>query len=104
MGQATVYEFEWDPAKAFSNGRKHSVSFDQATTVFLDPLALTAYDASNSLHEERWLRLALMPAASSWQWLTRTKSSARSAHGCASSRRARRLNANAATMKKNRNR
>ncbi len=59
MGQATVYEFEWDPTKALSNVRKHGVSFDQATTVFFDPLALTVYDASNSLREERWFTLGL---------------------------------------------
>jgi hypothetical protein len=32
------YEFEWDPAKAASNLRKHGVSFDEASTVFGDPL------------------------------------------------------------------
>ena len=31
--------FEWDPAKAKSNIRKHGISFDEAVTVFKDPLA-----------------------------------------------------------------
>ena len=31
--------FEWDRAKAASNVQKHSISFDEAVTVFKDPLA-----------------------------------------------------------------
>lgn len=57
MSQETVYEFEWDPAKALSNLQKHAVSFDQAATVFLDALALTVYDAASSQDEERWFTL-----------------------------------------------
>ena len=30
------FNFEWDPAKAASNARKHSVTFDNAATVFQD--------------------------------------------------------------------
>jgi uncharacterized DUF497 family protein len=41
---ATVYDFEWDPTKAFHNARKHGVNFDQTATVFLDALALTVCD------------------------------------------------------------
>lgn len=37
-------KFEWDLAKAATNRRKHGVSFSEATTVFLDPLAATASD------------------------------------------------------------
>ena len=37
-----------DPAKALSNLAKHGVSFDQAATVLLDPLALTVFDAEHS--------------------------------------------------------
>jgi uncharacterized DUF497 family protein len=44
MNRGTVYEFQWDPAKAQSNARKHGVTFDQAAAVFLDTLALTVYD------------------------------------------------------------
>jgi uncharacterized DUF497 family protein len=32
-----AYEFEWDPAKADANYRKHGVSFEEAVTVFGDP-------------------------------------------------------------------
>ena len=49
----TNYDFQWDPAKALSNLNKHGVTFDQAATVFLDALALTVYDAANSLDEDR---------------------------------------------------
>jgi len=53
----TVYEFLWDPAKAQWNAHKHDITFDQAATVFLDALALTVYDESNSQDEERWFTL-----------------------------------------------
>jgi uncharacterized protein len=36
--------FEWDPRKASSNRRKHGVSFEEATTVFDDPLVLLLLD------------------------------------------------------------
>jgi len=37
-------EFEWDIAKAASNARKHGVAFEEAITVFRDPLALHEVD------------------------------------------------------------
>jgi hypothetical protein len=37
-------EFDWDPAKAESNRRKHGVSFEDAMGVFADPLALSLLD------------------------------------------------------------
>jgi uncharacterized protein len=57
MSEGTVYEFLWDRAKAQSNARKHDVTFDQAAAVFLDALALTVYDESNSHDQERWFTL-----------------------------------------------
>jgi len=45
--------FEWDPAKAWSNRRKHGVSFDEALTAFLDPLGRVHPDAAHSLDERR---------------------------------------------------
>ena len=57
MGPQVAYDFEWDPAKALSNVRKHDITFDRAATVFLDALALTVYDAVNSEDEERWFTL-----------------------------------------------
>jgi uncharacterized DUF497 family protein len=45
--------FEWDPAKAASNIRKHGVSFDEAVTVFKDPLAFIFDDTTHSEQEHR---------------------------------------------------
>jgi uncharacterized DUF497 family protein len=44
--------FTWDPRKAASNREKHGVTFDEACSVFVDPLALIAEDAN---HAERSL-------------------------------------------------
>ena len=32
-------KFEWSQAKAASNLKKHGISFDEAATVFADPLS-----------------------------------------------------------------
>jgi uncharacterized DUF497 family protein len=47
--------YEWDPAKAARNRAKHGVSFEEAATVFRDPLAVTGLDPDHSKLEERWL-------------------------------------------------
>jgi uncharacterized DUF497 family protein len=47
-------EFEWDPAKAKTNIRKHRVNFDQATRVFLDPNRIERPDEGDPEGEERW--------------------------------------------------
>jgi len=46
-------QFEWDGTKAESNLRKHGVSFDEAVTVFYDPLAATFGDPDHSPEESR---------------------------------------------------
>ena len=46
-------EFQWDNRKAKENLRKHSVSFQEATTVFSDFLSLTIPDPLHSESEER---------------------------------------------------
>lgn len=51
------FDIVWDDAKAQSNFLKHGVSFAQAATVILDPLALTVFDAEHSEAEERWFTL-----------------------------------------------
>jgi len=48
-------EFEWDPEKDHANQAKHDVSFDEASTVFGDPLAITVDDPDHSLDENRML-------------------------------------------------
>jgi uncharacterized DUF497 family protein len=53
------FGFEWDPNKAATNERKHGVTFDEASTVFGDPLARTRPDVLHSVGEERWVTLGL---------------------------------------------
>lgn len=45
--------FEWDQAKAEANLAKHDVSFEEALTVFADPLARVFDDPDHSLDERR---------------------------------------------------
>lgn len=45
--------FTWDPAKAVWNLRKHGVSFEEALTVFGDPLARIHDDPQHSGRESR---------------------------------------------------
>lgn len=52
-------QFEWDPEKAASNEAKHAVSFEEATTIFGDPLATTILDPDDSEGEERYLTTGL---------------------------------------------
>lgn len=54
---AFQYRFEWDPNKAVANRRKHGIGFEQAATVFRDPLAVSIYDEDHSEDEERWITL-----------------------------------------------
>lgn len=49
--------FTWDPEKARQNRRKHFVSFEEAATVFDDPLSLTVVDKLHSEVEERLITL-----------------------------------------------
>lgn len=50
-----MFEFEWDPAKAASNARKHGVSFKDAATVFANDLLLSMLDDEHGGGEERWI-------------------------------------------------
>jgi uncharacterized DUF497 family protein len=45
-------EFEWDPDKANGNIDKHGISFQEAATVFGDPLSLTFFDPDHSDDED----------------------------------------------------
>jgi uncharacterized DUF497 family protein len=47
----------WDPAKALLNKEKHGVEFEEAATVFRDPLLLVQPDLEHSQIEERWVAL-----------------------------------------------
>ncbi|HPA47522.1 MAG TPA: BrnT family toxin [bacterium] len=48
-------QFEWASEKARQNDRKHAVSFDEAVTVFYDPLSATFDDPDHSFDERRYL-------------------------------------------------
>lgn len=52
-------QFEWDPDKAQINRKKHRVSFEEASTVFDDPLLITLLDVEHSLDEERYITIGL---------------------------------------------
>ena len=56
-------EFDNDAVKAAVNLKKHKVSFEEAASVFGDPLAYTFADPDHSLGEERWLVFGLSHVA-----------------------------------------
>ena len=45
--------FEWDTQKAGENGRKHGVSFAEASTIFYDEFARISFDEEHSGNEQR---------------------------------------------------
>jgi uncharacterized DUF497 family protein len=51
-------EYEWDPAKAKGNLAKHGVSFEEAASAFLDPMALSGPDPDHSANEARYVTFA----------------------------------------------
>ena len=51
--------FEWDPQKSKSNLEKHGVSFEEASTVFRDPLSLTIDDPLHSTGEVRMVQIGI---------------------------------------------
>lgn len=52
-----MFDFDWDPAKAASNLRKHGVGFELAATVFRDRLAVSILDEDHGGSEERWITM-----------------------------------------------
>jgi uncharacterized DUF497 family protein len=48
-------QFEWDRTKAEQNFKRHRISFDEAVTVFYDPLAATFDDPDHSVGERRFI-------------------------------------------------
>ncbi len=55
-------QFEWNPDKANVNIKKHGVSFNEASTVFNDPLSVTFPDPDHSYGEERYVIIGLSSA------------------------------------------
>jgi hypothetical protein len=51
--------FEWSALKAARNLRKHGVSFDEASSVFFDPLSATGDDPDHSLEERRFVTFGM---------------------------------------------
>ena len=54
-----TFTFEWDPQKEAANRKKHGVGFDEALTVFADPLGRITNDPRHSQGEERSTLLGL---------------------------------------------
>ncbi|HAA30051.1 MAG TPA: hypothetical protein DCE56_23160 [Cyanobacteria bacterium UBA8553] len=52
-------DFEWNPDKAALNLEKHGVSFQEAATVFNDPLSMTFPDPDHSIGESRYVMIGL---------------------------------------------
>ncbi|NEQ98485.1 MAG: BrnT family toxin [Cyanothece sp. SIO2G6] len=52
-------EFEWNPNKAKLNSEKHGVSFQEAATVFNDPLSVTFLDPDHSIGENRYVTIGI---------------------------------------------
>lgn len=53
------YYFDWDPNKARANRKKHGVSFEQASTIFLDPEMISVFDTEHSEDEDRWATMGI---------------------------------------------
>jgi uncharacterized DUF497 family protein len=51
--------FDWDSNKASANFRKHGITFNEAATVFGDPLSSTFYDPDHSQGESRFITIGL---------------------------------------------
>lgn len=47
--------YEWHPLKAAANLKDHRVSFEEAATVFDDPLAIVTPDFAHSMEEQRFI-------------------------------------------------
>lgn len=58
-----MIEFDWDPAKAAANLRKHGVSFEEAQSVFHDEFAVQFFDEVHASDEDRFLMLGMSSGA-----------------------------------------
>jgi uncharacterized protein len=55
--------FEWDADKATINLKKHRIAFDEAKTLFNDPLLATFPDVEHSEYEQRFVSVGLSQRA-----------------------------------------
>jgi len=58
-----MIRFEWDAQKAVANLRNHTVSFEEAQTVFYDEFAMQFFDEPHSSEEDRFVMLGMSSAA-----------------------------------------
>ena len=49
--------FVWNTSKNRKNVEMHGITFDEAATSWLDPLAVEAFDDEHSSSEDRWFRI-----------------------------------------------
>lgn len=54
-----ILQFEWDPQKAIRNLKNHGISFEEASTVFDDPILITFLDEKHSIGENRYITIGL---------------------------------------------
>lgn len=52
-------EIEWDPRKALTNKKKHGIQFEEAASVFGDPMAITFSDPDHSVGEYRFITFGM---------------------------------------------
>ena len=50
-----MINLEWSTEKAEANLKKHGVTFDEASTIFRDPLSITSDDPDHTVSERRYL-------------------------------------------------
>jgi len=53
-----IYDIEWDSGKAASNLKNHGISFEEAVTSLLDPMALVQEDGMSE-GEHRWTLMGM---------------------------------------------
>ena len=58
-----MIRFEWDAQKAVANLRNHTVSFEEAQSVFYDEFAMQFFDEPHSSEEDRFVMLGMSSAA-----------------------------------------
>lgn len=51
--------FAWDARKANGNLKKHGVSFEEASSIFFDPLSATGDDPDHSFDEKRFVTFGM---------------------------------------------
>lgn len=54
-----MIKFDWNPAKADINIKKHGVSFEESCSIFYDEFAVQFFDQDNSDVEDRFLMLGM---------------------------------------------